>query len=111
LALLVCAYFLPLIIAGVRKVPNIGSVAVINLFLGWTFIGWVVALAMAFRSADRNVIVNQYGAANLVAAAPVPQPAGWFPDPARRHELRYWNGTGWTEHVSDRGVGSTDAMP
>jgi hypothetical protein len=22
-------------------------VAVINLFLGWTFIGWVVALAMA----------------------------------------------------------------
>ncbi|HXA88731.1 MAG TPA: superinfection immunity protein [Mycobacterium sp.] len=27
--------------------PNAGSVAVINLFLGWTFIGWVVAPAMA----------------------------------------------------------------
>jgi hypothetical protein len=23
------------------------SVAVVNLFLGWTFLGWVVALAMA----------------------------------------------------------------
>ena len=33
-----------------RKVPNFGSIAVINLFLGWTLIGWVVALAMAFRS-------------------------------------------------------------
>jgi hypothetical protein len=31
-------------------VPNLGSVAVINTFLGWTFIGWVVALAMAARS-------------------------------------------------------------
>jgi hypothetical protein len=25
------------------------SVLVINLFLGWTFVGWVVALAMALR--------------------------------------------------------------
>jgi hypothetical protein len=28
----------------------VGSVVVINIFLGWTFIGWVVALAMAARS-------------------------------------------------------------
>jgi hypothetical protein len=43
-------YFIPSIVAAVRKVPNLGSVVVINLFLGWTFIGWVVALAMAARS-------------------------------------------------------------
>jgi len=43
-------YFLPTIVATARKVPNVGSVFVINLFLGWTFIGWVVALAMAARS-------------------------------------------------------------
>jgi hypothetical protein len=43
-------YFLPTIIAVSRKVPNIGSVVVVNVFLGWTFIGWVVALAMAARS-------------------------------------------------------------
>lgn len=43
-------YFVPLIVAMLRHVPNVGSVAVINLFLGWTVIGWVVALAMAARS-------------------------------------------------------------
>jgi len=35
------------IVALMRKVPNQGSIAVINIFLGWTVIGWVVALAMA----------------------------------------------------------------
>lgn len=43
-------YFLPTIVAVSRKVPNRGSVFVINAFVGWTFIGWVVALAMAARS-------------------------------------------------------------
>ena len=46
-------YFLPTIVAVSRKVPHMGSVVVINLFLGWTFIGWVVALAMAVRSRSR----------------------------------------------------------
>jgi uncharacterized protein YxjI len=33
--------------------------------------------------------------------------AGWHPDPSGTHELRYFDGTQWTEHVSDRGVAST----
>jgi hypothetical protein len=45
-------YFLPTIIAVARKVTNQGSVLVINFFLGWTFIGWVVALAMACRTSN-----------------------------------------------------------
>lgn len=48
--LVVVVYFLPSIIGYMRKVPNIGSVFVINFFLGWSLIGWVVALAMAARS-------------------------------------------------------------
>lgn len=47
LLILAALYFIPTIIAGFRKLPSAGSVAVVNLFLGWTFIGWVVALAMA----------------------------------------------------------------
>lgn len=35
-------------------------------------------------------------------------PASWQPDPSHRHELRYWDGTRWTEHVSDAGRQSTD---
>ena len=48
--LLVAAYFLPTLIAVMRQVPNTGSVVVINLLLGWTFVGWAVSLAMAARS-------------------------------------------------------------
>jgi hypothetical protein len=48
--LLIAVYFLPSIIAGMRKVPNLGSVVVINLLLGWTSVGWVGSLAMAARS-------------------------------------------------------------
>ena len=48
--LMIGLYFLPAIIAYRRDVPNKGSVAVINIFLGWTLIGWIIALAMAARS-------------------------------------------------------------
>jgi hypothetical protein len=48
--ILFALYFVPTIVAVVRKVPNTGSIIVIDLFLGWTFIGWVVALAMACRT-------------------------------------------------------------
>ncbi|NYJ00300.1 uncharacterized protein (AIM24 family) [Nocardioides thalensis] len=33
--------------------------------------------------------------------------AAWHPDPTGQHELRYWDGSQWTEHVSDGGVVST----
>jgi hypothetical protein len=32
-------YFIPLMIAVTRGHHNVGSIAVINVFLGWTFIG------------------------------------------------------------------------
>ena len=48
LVFLVSMYFLPVLVAGARKHKSVGSIAIINVFLGWTVIGWVVALAMAF---------------------------------------------------------------
>jgi hypothetical protein len=48
--LIIAAYFVPTIVAWVRHVHNAGSVTVINVFLGWSLVGWVVALAMACRS-------------------------------------------------------------
>jgi uncharacterized protein YxjI len=37
-------------------------------------------------------------------------PANWYPDPMTRHELRYWDGSNWTEHVSDKGITGTDPL-
>jgi hypothetical protein len=45
--LILALYFVPIIVACCREHHNVGSIAVINVFLGWTFIGWVLALAMA----------------------------------------------------------------
>lgn len=47
----------------------------------------------------------------VVEAAPAAEsavPAGWYADPSGRFELRYWDGTAWTEHVSRAGQQFTD---
>jgi hypothetical protein len=36
--------------------------------------------------------------------------ASWLADPTGVHELRYWNGNSWTEHVSDQGTTGQDPL-
>ena len=64
-------YFLPSIIAIVKKTKNYGSVIVVNLFLGWTIIGWIVALAMSVRT-DRSS--RQAGDNGVAAGQTLPPP-------------------------------------
>ncbi|MEU8698434.1 superinfection immunity protein [Streptomyces sp. NPDC048680] len=52
LVVILFVYFVPTVVAFARGVPNKGSVLVLNLFLGWTVVGWVVSLAMAVRSSQ-----------------------------------------------------------
>ena len=56
MAILTAGYMLPWAIAAVRDVPHWG-VFWINLLLGWTIVGWIIALVMALR-AQRQVIVG-----------------------------------------------------
>ena len=44
LAGFVAIYFLPTFIAGVRSKRNTAAIFLLNLFLGWTGIGWIIAL-------------------------------------------------------------------
>lgn len=37
-------------------------------------------------------------------------PANWHPDPVGRNELRYWDGTAWTDQVSNQGVTGADPV-
>lgn len=48
-------YFLPSMIALSQHHPQSGSIVVINFFLGWSLIGWVVALAMAASSPSAQI--------------------------------------------------------
>jgi hypothetical protein len=42
-------YFLPSILAFARNKRDTGAILLLNLFLGWTMIGWVVALVWAVK--------------------------------------------------------------
>jgi len=68
-------------------------------------LGVVLALVVAFR---RHAGRRPPPAAGQREAAP-PAP-GWFPDVTHRHELRYWDGRRWTEHVVDAGRRDVDPL-
>lgn len=54
----IALYFLPTIEANINTQPNTMSIFLVNLFLGWSLIGWVVALAWAHKK-PLQVIVAQ----------------------------------------------------
>jgi hypothetical protein len=42
-------YFLPSIIAFARSKRDVLSIFLLNIFLGWTLIGWIIALVWAAK--------------------------------------------------------------
>ncbi|MGO9410831.1 MAG: superinfection immunity protein [Spirochaetia bacterium] len=48
LLIVIFLYFLPFFVALMRSHKNAAAIFVLNLLLGWTFIGWVIALVWAF---------------------------------------------------------------
>jgi hypothetical protein len=41
----------------------------------------------------------------------VPPPPTWAQDPTGRHQVRYWDGTDWTDWVADDGNETRDPLP
>lgn len=41
---LIGVYFLPLLVAVIRNKRNMLAISMLNLFAGWTLIGWLAAL-------------------------------------------------------------------
>jgi len=64
-------YFLPTIIAVARKKANVLGILLVNFLLGWSVIGWIVALVWAV-STER---VDQVPPVQMVS---IPQPAHRF---------------------------------
>jgi len=50
IGILFALYMLPWIVSLLTGAPDKGMVFILNLFLGWTFLFWVIALALACRS-------------------------------------------------------------
>jgi hypothetical protein len=107
----IALYMLPTIVGSVRKVVNVGSVFAINLLLGWTLIGWAVALAMALRTNPPHAypqmwsppptlgFVPGYGVVPSMAP-PAGPPPGWYADPSDPSGQRWWDGQRWTATAS-----------
>lgn len=92
-------YLLPWAIAASRGKANQWAVFVVNLLLGWTVIGWIVALVMACTAHQPVAAIPLGGYQPVAALAPTPAPAGWYPNPDGPGR-RYWDGYQWTPHYS-----------
>lgn len=88
IALLTAGYWLPWAVAATRGRANQLSIAMVNLLLGWTGIGWIVALVMACQP---HALVGP-----LPYEGPMP---GWYPAPAG-YGQEYWDGRAWTGHFA-----------
>jgi hypothetical protein len=51
-------YFVPTLVAMKRKCKSFSGICVVNIFLGWTFLGWVVALAWAASGEQHHKPAN-----------------------------------------------------
>jgi Protein of unknown function (DUF2510) len=105
---------------------------ILGLVIILAFIGGIVTFAVANARARKQLAIANYELNYLrpenarlhqwLAGGPPPAetapgygvgssiPPQWYPDPSLRHESRFWNGTGWTDDVSDSGVASKDAQ-
>jgi RsiW-degrading membrane proteinase PrsW (M82 family) len=50
-------YFLPTIMAIKRNSPHTTAVVILNIFFGFTLVGWIVALVLASKQPQPVVIV------------------------------------------------------
>ena len=55
---LILLYFVPAIVALARG-RQVGVVLIVNRFLGWTFLGWIGALAIAVSSKPQQPVILQ----------------------------------------------------
>ena len=58
LSTIILLYWLPTIIAIVRQTHSALGVFLVNLFLGWTGIFWILALIWALAADNRSYVVH-----------------------------------------------------
>lgn len=76
------AYLIPTIIAVTRKHNNAMAIAVVNIALGWTFLGYLIALVWSLTNSDskNQIVINQ-----------IAQQPSQYPPPIARNEYLLQN--------------------
>jgi len=54
-------YFIPTIVAVMRKHPQVVPIAALNFLLGWSVLGWIASFiwSLTAPAANRTIIVHQ----------------------------------------------------
>ncbi|MBO0678431.1 DUF2510 domain-containing protein [Mycolicibacterium sp. S2-37] len=104
------------------------AAGVIQLSTDVSLTTWGEKLAVHLRPAPEGVEVTVHSALKFglvdwgrngqlintlfhLVARVLAAPAGaWHPDPSGRHQSRWWDGSRWTEHVSDAGRVGVDPL-
>lgn len=73
-----------------------------NLLLGWWGFPFGIVWTLMALFSNHKALKDLRG---LESSGPA---AAWFQDPSGRHGARYWDGSAWTNRVSDV---STDELP
>lgn len=125
------AVLIPSIAVGVRRLHDTGRSGWWILIGLIPLVGWIILVYFYILDGVRGS--NQYGpdpkagemgswagsqsgtgaytAATAAASGASPlAAAAWYADPAGRHQVRYWDGLVWTEHVADNGVAGVDPL-
>ena len=55
----IAVYLVPSMIATVRGHDSALAIVVLNILLGWTFIGWVIALVWALSNPRKIIVVTR----------------------------------------------------
>ena len=110
-----CLYLLPSIAGAGRKVVDLGTVLVVNILLGWTGIGWVVALAFAMRTpvpqvelvGTSNALRIPNASSNQAFEVRQPPPPDLYRQ-APDGPVRWWDGSEWGPwYAADSPSGAT----
>lgn len=86
----------------------VGSLLVILAFL-LIIAGVIVLVIVLIVRTSRRGNVSSQGASEVPGTSTVGQALpGWFADPTKRFQWRWWDGSNWTETVSDGGPPQID---
>lgn len=71
---------------------------------------WIIGFPAYLATRPRYVALARAGSRSVGDSYQGLVPPGWYPDPMKRHELRYWDGTKWSEHVSNAGIAAREHL-